>query len=44
MQMLGSRAGSGEPREARPKPDSQAKPDAKQPAGKFVDMEDDIPF
>jgi single-strand DNA-binding protein len=46
MQMLGSRAGAGEPREApaesratepRPAP-------AKKPAGKFDDMEDDIPF
>jgi single-strand DNA-binding protein len=49
MQMLGSRAGSGEPREprgesagARP-PEGKAAP-AKKPAGKFDDMEDDIPF
>jgi len=51
MQMLGSRAGSGEPREPRgesagaraaePKPAAAA---AKKPAGKFDDMEDDIPF
>lgn len=50
MQMLGSRAGSGEPREMRaesvsaragePKPAAAAK----KPAGKFDDMEDDIPF
>ena len=51
MQMLGSRAGSGEPREPRGEPMS-AKPAepkaaagaAKKPAGKFDDMEDDIPF
>jgi single-strand DNA-binding protein len=49
MQMLGSRAGSGEPREApmesraaEPRPAAAAK---KPPAaGKFDDMEDDIPF
>jgi single-strand DNA-binding protein len=47
MQMLGSRAGAGEPRgesameskAAEPKPAA-----AKKPAGKFDDMEDDIPF
>lgn len=54
MQMLGSRAGAGEAREARgegqgepkgePKGEPQAKPAAKKPAGKFDDMEDDIPF
>ena len=51
MQMLGSRAGAGEPRgeprgEAAPKPEGGAKPAAaaKKPAGKFDDMEDDIPF
>lgn len=44
MQMLGSRAGSGEPREpAEPKGESKPAP-AKKPAGKFDDMEDDIPF
>jgi single-strand DNA-binding protein len=50
MKMLGSRAGAGEPREtAEPKP-AEAKPAeaklaaAKKPAGKFDDMEDDIPF
>jgi len=51
MQMLGSRAGSGEPRaapagaeagEARSEP--AARPAAKKPAGKFDDMADDIPF
>ncbi len=44
MQMLGARAGSGEPREpAAPK--GEAKPAAaKKPAGKFDDLEDDIPF
>ena len=51
MQMLGSRAGSGEPRGEPPMPaDKQGakatepKPAAKKPAGKFDDMEDDIPF
>ena len=50
MKMLGSRAGSGEPREApmESKVESKAaepKPAAaKKPAGKFDDMEDDIPF
>jgi single-strand DNA-binding protein len=49
MQMLGSRAGSGEPRsapaeaaESRSEPASR--PAAKKPAGKFDDMADDIPF
>ena len=51
MQMLGSRAGSGEPRgEPRGEPVGQkasepkAAAPAKKPAGKFDDMEDDIPF
>ena len=50
MQMLGSRAGSGEPRgEARePMAQKAAEPKAaavaKKPGGKFDDMEDDIPF
>ena len=52
MQMLGSRAGSGEarggdPRDegAAPRAEAGAKPAAaKKPAGKFDDMEDDIPF
>jgi len=52
MQMLGSRAGAGEPRgEPRSEPpaprgDAAAKggASAKKPAGKFDDMEDDIPF
>lgn len=44
MQMLGSRAGSGEPREPA-EAKGEAKPAAaKKPAGKFDDMEDDIPF
>ena len=48
MQMLGSRAGAGEPRGERaqaaaPKP-TEAGAAAKKPAGKFDDMEDDIPF
>jgi single-strand DNA-binding protein len=51
MQMLGSRAGAGEPRAGAgdPKgetaaPKGEAKSAAKKPAGKFDDMEDDIPF
>ena len=47
MQMLGSRAGSGEPRAEAPMESkvAEAKPAAaKKPAGKFDDMEDDIPF
>ena len=51
MQMLGSRAGSGEPRaesmrSAEPKAAGAAASAAvaKKPAGKFDDMEDDIPF
>ena len=52
MQMLGSRAGAGEPRsgageprtEAAASKGGEAKPAAKKPAGKFDDMEDDIPF
>jgi single-strand DNA-binding protein len=49
MQMLGSRSGSGEPREPRAEAPTasraEAKPAAgKKPAGKFDDMEDDIPF
>lgn len=52
MQMLGSRSGSGEPR-GEPRGDAPAleskgaesKPGAaKKPAGKFDDLEDDIPF
>jgi single-strand DNA-binding protein len=51
MQMLGSRAGAGEPRAERapaaPRDETPAKAGAgagKKPAGKFDDMEDDIPF
>jgi len=50
MQMLGSRAGAGEPRaepRAEPAMESKAaepKAAAKKPAGKFDDLEDDIPF
>ena len=50
MQMLGSRAGGGEPRaegtsqrSAEPKPAAATAGAAKKP-GKFDDMEDDIPF
>ena len=49
MQLLGSRSGSGEPR-GEPPPmeprsgESKAAPAGKKPAGKFDDMEDDIPF
>ena len=49
MQMLGSRAGSGEPRGApaaggASEPASEPKAAAKKPTGKFDDMADDIPF
>ena len=47
MQMLGRREGSGElPTERNEPRPAQAKPAgaAKKPAGKFDDMEDDIPF
>jgi len=53
MQMLGRKEGSGEGREpsaprSEPrgdaKPRSESKPAAQKPAGKFDDMEDDIPF
>jgi single-strand DNA-binding protein len=47
MKMLGSRAGSGEPRGEAPPMETRAaepKAAAKKPAGKFDDMEDDIPF
>jgi len=47
MQMLGRKEGSGEAREPaapRSEPRAEAKPAAKKPAGKFDDMEDDIPF
>src|SRR5690349_10028416 len=46
MQMLGARSGAGEPRSA-PAESKAAEPKsaaAKKPAGKFDDMEDDIPF
>ena len=48
MQMLGSRSGAGEPRAessfGSAKPAEKAAATAKKPAGKFDDMEDDIPF
>ena len=50
MQMLGSRQGGGEGRAmpSEPRGDAAARPAAapaaKKPAGKFDDMEDDIPF
>jgi single-strand DNA-binding protein len=50
MQMLGRREGGGAPREdapsrsGEPKGAGEAKPAQKKPAGKFDDMEDDIPF
>ena len=49
MQMLGSRAGAGEPRGAPAaggagEPAAEPKAAAKKPAGKFDDMADDIPF
>jgi single-strand DNA-binding protein len=56
MQMLGSRQGGGAPRDdagprggesragGESKPGGEARPAQKKPAGKFDDMEDDIPF
>jgi single-strand DNA-binding protein len=48
MQMLGARAGSGEPRgdlqRAEERQSSTTPSTAKKPAGKFDDLEDDIPF
>src|SRR3954464_4832435 len=47
LQMLGTRAGAGEPRSESfggAKPAEKAAATAKKPAGKFDDMEDDIPF
>ncbi|HUG79988.1 MAG TPA: single-stranded DNA-binding protein [Burkholderiales bacterium] len=50
MQMLGSRAGSGEPRtepaaeRGAPKAAEPKAAATKKPAGKFDDLEDDIPF
>jgi single-strand DNA-binding protein len=49
MQLLGSRSGSGEPRGEPPPMESRSSegkgaPAGKKPAGKFDDMEDDIPF
>jgi len=44
MQMLGSRAGAGEGRSEPPAEPKGAATAAKKPAGKFDDMEDDIPF
>jgi single-strand DNA-binding protein len=48
MQMLGRREGGGEPRaeraEASPSRAAEPKAAAKKPAGKFDDMDDDIPF
>jgi single-strand DNA-binding protein len=45
MQMLGRREGGGEPREPAESRAAEPRPAAaKKPAGKFDDMEDDIPF
>jgi single-stranded DNA-binding protein len=51
MQMLGRREGGGAPRDegtprggGESKGGGDAKPAQKKPAGKFDDMEDDIPF
>jgi single-strand DNA-binding protein len=45
MQMLGRREGSGEPPAERSESRAEPKPAAAmKPAGKFDDMEDDIPF
>jgi single-strand DNA-binding protein len=44
MQMLGRREGGGEPRAESAAKSPATPPAAKKPAGKFDDMEDDIPF
>ncbi len=44
MQMLGSRAGAGEARGEAPAEPKGGGGGPKKPAGKFDDMEDDIPF
>jgi single-strand DNA-binding protein len=47
MKMLGRREGGGEPRSEPAMPSKAAEPraaGAKKPAGKFDDLEDDIPF
>ena len=45
MQMLGRREGAGEPPAERSEAKAEPRPAAaKKPAGKFDDMEDDIPF
>ena len=46
MQMLGSRSGQGEAPSREPPPEKEGKPAAKKapPAGKFDDLDDDIPF
>jgi single-strand DNA-binding protein len=50
MQMLGSRSGQGDPSAREAPADREApaeregKPAAKKPAGKFDDLDDDIPF
>ena len=50
MKMLGSRSGAGEPKVEAPRESAagsgvaEPKTAAKKPAGKFDDMEDDIPF
>ena len=48
MQMLGRREGGGAPRETEPRAaaggEAKAAAAPKKPAGKFDDMEDDIPF
>lgn len=43
LQMLGGKSQDAEPR-TRPEPKAASAPAAKKPAGKFDDMEDDIPF
>lgn len=44
MQMLGKREGGAPSSSEAKAPGNEAKPAAKKPAGKFDDMEDDIPF
>ncbi|OGT57562.1 MAG: single-stranded DNA-binding protein [Gammaproteobacteria bacterium RIFCSPHIGHO2_12_FULL_63_22] len=44
LQMLSRKENGSEPSEQHGEPRDDAKPAAKKPAGKFDDMEDDIPF
>lgn len=44
MKMLGSRSGQGEPAVREAPEEKAGKPAATKPAGKFDDLDDDIPF